>query len=141
MYTPKKSPIQVTAKSALVSDCEGTVILLNVSKNRNEHLETQYFFPLVIFTGWLHTKHEGRRWPSSWKKLLSGQRPGTGDCITPSFKEGKSCICLSQNKTIISSSGTREEAAHRAAPVGSQQPGTLLSSTLNTVSMHLRESG
>lgn len=68
-------------------------------------------------------KHDGRGWPSIWKKLLSGQRPGTGDCITPSYKEGKSCICLSLNKTVISSSGTREEAEDHAAPISSLEPG------------------
>lgn len=71
----------------------------------------------------LSGKHDGRRWPSIWKKLLSGQRPGTGDCITPSYKEGKSCICVSLNKTVISSSGTSKEADNHAAPISSLQPG------------------
>lgn len=88
-----------------------------------ERLSTffHWLFLLGVFT--LPGKHDRRGWPSIWKKLLSGQRPGTGDCITPSYKERKSCFCLSLNKTVISSTGAREEAKNHGAPISSLQPG------------------
>lgn len=88
-----------------------------------ERLSTffHWLFLLGVFT--LPGKHDRRGWPSIWKKLLSGQRPGTGDCITPSYKEGKSCFCLSLNKTVISPTGAREEAENHGAPISSLQPG------------------
>lgn len=88
-----------------------------------QRLSTFFHWLFLLGLLMLPGKHDGRGWPSIWKKLLSGQRPGTGDCITPSYKEGRSCICLSQNRTVISSNGTREEAENHAAPISSLQPG------------------
>lgn len=89
-----------------------------------------WLFLLAVFT--LPGNHDGRRWPSIWKKLLSGQRPGTGDCSTPSYTEGKSWFCLSLKKTLISSSGAREEAENHAAPISSLQPGLWRLVVINT---------